>query len=137
MPKYTFICSPEGKLPSGIASTLTNKLKELSGKKCFIELDEAKSKRSLDQNAFLWSQVYNTIRQFHLEQGAAYTLEQVHEACLQDFAPKVELHTLDGKTRLVPMRSKSMNVQEMNQYITNIEVALNQYGVYFPAKPYD
>jgi hypothetical protein len=136
MPKFTFVVSSEGRLPQGIASTLTAQLKTLAGIKCTIELCEAKTKRSLDQNAFLWSVVYTTIREFHLEQGAAYSIEQIHEACLHDYAPKVELTMIDGTIKIAPMRSKDMSVTEMNQYIMNIEAALADFGISFPAPPW-
>lgn len=135
MPKFSFIVTPEGKLPVGIAKTLTLRLKELSGKKASIELAEAKDKRSLDANALYWSVVLPLVRSFRLEQGDAVSIEDCHEDLLSEFAPLVERKSLDGSTKFVPMRSKHMNVEEFSKYILSIEVRLNEFGIYFPANP--
>lgn len=132
VPKFTFIVTPEGKLPVGIASTLTARLKELAGKKCTIELLEAKDKRSLNANAFYWSVVLPIVRQFRLEQGDAVSIEQIHEDLLSEFAPLVESKLLDGAIKLVPKRSKNMNVEEFSNYLRAIEVRLNQFSIYLP-----
>lgn len=137
MPQFTFYVSESGRLPQGIASTLTARLKELANKKCTIKLEEAKDNRSLDANAFLWGVVYETIRQFHLDQGSSYTIEQIHESCLEDFSPKVEIRLIDGSTKLVPKRSKHMTVEEFHKYILAIEVRLNEFSIYFPAHKFE
>lgn len=137
MPQFTCIITPDGKLPSGIASTLTSRLKELAGKKAVIKLEEAKDKRSNDANAFYWSCVVPLVRQFRLEQGDAVSLEDVHEDLLSEFSSLVERKMMDGTVKLVPKRSKHMTVEEFHKYILAIEVRLNEFSIYFPAHKFE
>lgn len=137
MAQFTFYVTESGRLPQGIASTLTARLKELAGKKCTIKLEEAKDKRSNDANAFYWSCVVPLVRQFRLEQGDAVSLEDVHEDLLQEFSPLVERKMMDGTVKLVPMRSKHMTVEQFHKYILAIEVRLNEFSIYFPAHNFE
>jgi len=136
MPKYTFMCLPEGKLPSGIASTLTAQLKSLAGLKCTIELAEAKDKRSNDANAYYWGVLIPAVREFRLEQGEACSPDDIHEDLLAVYSPLVERKALDGSIKMLPLRSSAMNKEQFFKYCMTIEVALADFGIILPAPPW-
>lgn len=132
MPKLTFICSPEGKLPNGIFTILTSQIKTLAGKKCTIELLEAKDKRSLAANAYYWGVIIPTVRTFRLEQGDARSPDDIHEDLLSVYSPLVERKALDCSVKMLPLRSSAMSVEEFYKYCLNIEVALADFGIVLP-----
>jgi hypothetical protein len=134
MPRYTFMVSDVGKLPVGIASTLTNALKELAGKKCTIELKEAKDKRSLDSNSYYWGVIIPAVRAFRLEQGDACSPDDIHEDLLACFSPLVERKSLSGDIKLLPLRSSAMDKEQFHKYMLTIESSLSEFGVVLPDK---
>jgi hypothetical protein len=134
--KFTFIVTPEGKLPLGIAKHLTQILSELAGKKATIELKESKQKRGCNANRYYWGVIVCTVRAFLLEQGQAKSLEDVHEELIAVYSPTIEIIGFDGRGRFVPMRSSKMDKDQFYKYCLNIESALATYGVVLPARDY-
>jgi hypothetical protein len=131
--QYSFYITPDGKLPIGIKETLARIIPTFANKKVRLALEEAKEKRSLDQNALYWGVVIPLVRQFRLDQGDPVTDEQAHDDLLAEFAPRVATKKLDGTTELLPLRSRKMNVTQMATYITAIEGRLSQFGIHLPA----
>lgn len=126
--KLTFIITPDGKLPEGIRTTLQRVIPTFAGKRMTLELREYQEKRSLDQNALLWSCINPHVRMVRFNFGDPVTIEQVHEDLLAEFAPTVECKKLDGTTYTRPMRSKEMSVKQFNDYVTAIQARMAQFG---------
>ena len=103
-------------------------LAALPGKALRVEYAEAKSKRSNDQNAYLWGLVYPTILQSGQLDG--WTAEDLHEYFLG------EIHGWEtvegfGRRRLRPLRRSSrMNKAEFANYVAEIQRRMAELGIY-------
>lgn len=128
MPDYTFIMQQDGKLPVGMKDTLGRVLPSYAGKKIKLSINEAKDKRSLDQNSYYWVAIVPHVRQVRFDNGDPMSIEATHEDLLNEFAPTVECKRIDGSTYTRPMRSKEMSVDQMAQYMTAITARMAQFG---------
>lgn len=105
-------------------------LAALPGKALRVEYAEAKSKRSNEQNAYLWGVVYPTILQSGRLDG--WTADDVHEYLLG------EIHGWEtvegfGRKRLRPLRRSSrMNKAEFANYVAEIQRRMAELGIYIP-----
>ena len=126
MPTYTFIVQPDGKLPIGMKETLGRVIPSYAGKKVRLGLEEARDKRSLDQNAYYWAAIVPHVRMVRLEMGDPVTIEHTHEDLLAEFAPTVTSKKTNGASYVRPMRSKEMNVKQMADYITAVTAVMAQ-----------
>lgn len=137
MTTYTLIVQPDGKLPVGIRETLARVFPSYAGKKIRLSIQEAKEKRSLDQNALYWVAVVPAVRAARLDMGDPLTLENVHEDLLAQFAPTVTGKRMNGSIYTRPMRSKEMSVPQMAEYMTAIIAWMAQMGYPIETKDYD
>lgn len=126
--KLSFYITPEGKLPDTIRVRLQQVIPTFAGKRMTLELKEYQEKRSLDQNALLWSKINPHVRMVRFNFGDPVTMEQVHEDLLAEFAPTVECKKLDGTLYSRPMRSKEMSVKQFNDYVTAICARMAEFG---------
>lgn len=132
MPSYTFFMQETGKLPDAIKQTLANVLPSYAGKKVRLSIDEAKDKRSLDQNAYMHGVIIAHVRKVRFDNGDPVSIEQAHEDLLKQFAPTVECRTIKGEIYTRPMRSKEMSVKEMADYLTAITAFMANFGAPVP-----
>lgn len=121
-------------MPSGIKETLARIFPTFAGKKIRLSIDEAKDKRSLDQNSYYWSAIVPHVRHVRFEMGDPLSIEQIHEDLLSQFAPVKTAKKIDGSSYMRPMRSKEMSVQQMAIYITAITAIMAQFGHPIPIK---
>jgi len=68
-----------------------------------------------------------------LEQGDGRTIDDWHETLLASFAAVIEVTDLNGKDRLAPQRTHTMDVKTMNDYITAIGAYFAEIGFPLPA----
>lgn len=136
MPTYVFMLENDGKLPVGIRETLVRILPGYAGKKIRMTIEEAKTKRSLNQNDYYWAAIVPHVRQVRADNGDPVTVELCHEDLLSEFAPRIQHKKVSGEKvdYFRPMRSSEMNVQEMADYITCITAAMAQFGNPVPLK---
>lgn len=128
MTTLTFCMMPDGKLPIGIRESLAKLFPPLAGKKLRLTIDEAREKRSLDQNAYYWAAIVSHVRQVRFDNGDPVSEDKCHEDLLEEFAPRVECKKLTGGTYARPMRSKEMSVPQMAEYITAITASMANFG---------
>ena len=116
----SFRIQPDGKLFPGTREMLSKLFPLYADKLVRFSIEEAKEKRSLDQNAYYWVAIVPAVRAYRLELGDPLSKEQIHEDLLSQFAPTVTGKKLDGTIYTRPMRSKEMSVNEMATYLTAI-----------------
>jgi hypothetical protein len=134
MTTYTFCMNEDGKMPVGIKETLARLFPSLAGKKIRLSIEEAKDKRSLDQNAYYRGFVLTHVRHVRLENGDPVSLDQAHEDLLEQFSPRVEGKTLLGKPYSRAKRTHEMNVEEMANFITVITATMADFGNPMPIR---
>lgn len=134
MSTYTFCMLETGKMPDGMRTTLANVFPSYAGKKIRLSIDEAKEKRSNDQNSYYWSAIVPFVRYARFEMGDPLSLNAVHEDLLKQFAPTVTVRGLNGEAYTRPMRSKEMTVSQMAAYITAISGTMASMGYPVPVR---
>ena len=94
-----------------------------------------KTKRSKEQNGYLWGVVYPTIRQHVFDStGQRFTTEEIHEWCKAQFldgAPK----EIMGRNIIVRSTTK-LNKQQFSDYIAAIQHHFAEQGCYIPEPEY-
>lgn len=83
MAQFTFYVTESGRLPQGIASTLTARLKELAGKKCTIKLEEASSSTSDKQRRYYFGVIVEDFIKYFISQHQHFTKEQMHDSMMR------------------------------------------------------
>lgn len=81
--------------------------------KVWLEIDEDKPKRSLDQNAFMWMYID------HIEKETGNLATDLHELFKRKFLPPVPKSILGVKFKL-PASTKDLTKQEMSEYLDKI-----------------
>jgi hypothetical protein len=90
-----------------------------------LEVSEYKSRRSDEQNRYLWGYVYKTICQ-RLD---GWDADDVHEYCLGEWSGWETLEGL-GRKRLRPLRRSSrLSKQEFKEYIEFIQRRMAEHGI--------
>lgn len=128
MTQYTFCMLDNGRLPDGIKQTLANVFPSYAGKKVRLAIDEAKERRSLDQNSYYRAAILPHVRRVRFEAGDPMNLDAVHEDLIKTFAPVISAKDMYGKAYTRPMRTHEMSVSEMAQFITAISAVMAQFG---------
>ncbi len=128
MTTYTFCILPDGKLPIGIKETLARVFPTLANKKIRLSINEAKDKRSLDQNAYYWVAIVPHVRQVRFDMGDPVSEETVHEDLLSEFAPRINSKKFSGIPVIRAMRSKEMSVSQFSEYVTAITAQMANFG---------
>ena len=96
-----------------------------AGKPLAVNITEAKSKRSSQQNRFHFA------RMEHLSEtawvnGVTFSKEAWHEFFADRFAAKTEVRLPDGEIKLVRQSTSDMNVEEFSAFCTKIDVYCSQ-----------
>lgn len=133
MPKFTFICSPEGKLPVGIASTLTAQLKALAGKKCTIELAEAKDKRSLQQNSYWFAMLDKYVVPVFREAGSNWSDFDIHEEIMKELGYEKAFVKPNGEIVAKRIHSSSFDTKQWEEFMERGRAHLaTEYKIFLP-----
>ena len=127
---YTIL--ENGKLPEGAKQNLSTVIPLFAGKRVRFTIEEAKYKRSNKANNYYWGVIIPHVRKVRAELGDPVSEELIHEHLLLEFSPRVEGKYLLKEMGLRPMRSKEMNVEQFNQYVTAITAAMAQFGYPVP-----
>jgi hypothetical protein len=93
-----------------------------------LEVSEYKSRRSDEQNRYLWGVVYATI----LKHLPGWDAEDVHDYFLGEHFGWETLEGM-GRKRVKPIRRSSrLNKTEFAEYVAFIQRAMAERGVYIP-----
>lgn len=133
MPKFTMIVTPEGKLPSGIAQTLTNHLKELAGKKATIELCEAKDKRSLQQNSYWFAMLDKYVVPVFREAGSNWSDFDIHEQIMKELGYEKAMVKPNGEIVAKRLHSSAFDTKQWEEFMERGRAHLAaEYGIFLP-----
>lgn len=131
MAAQAFVLPPEPSDREQIAANLhAFVMKALPGKRLKVTVEEAKKRRSDEQNRYLWGCVYPTILQSG--QLAGWCTEDVHEYLLGEIYGWETLAGF-GRKRLRPIRrSSGMSTVEFSEYVAQIQQRMAEMGIYIP-----
>jgi len=107
-----------------------------------ITVAEYRTKRSSEQNAFMWKAVLEPIAKQAYVRGERFAADIWNEHLKEQFLPEVNArgmakwaHLPSGQRRLV-MSTTDLNVAEMTTYLDAIQAyAASELGVQFDAHP--
>jgi hypothetical protein len=104
---------------------------EIPEKGWAITVQDFQSKRSLEQNRYIFSQVYTPIAQQMGEAtGKLIKTEVIHEFMKSMFSPRVRWE-FAGVVKYVPKSTTKFTVPEFSDYIEKCTAWANENGVYF------
>jgi hypothetical protein len=93
-----------------------------------VSVERYTKKRSLDQNALLWSLYAEVLKRDEL---AGWDKEDLHEWALGEYFGWSELRALDGRRRLKPLkRSSKLSTSEFNELIEWFVRRMAEFGIY-------
>lgn len=101
-------------------------LEQNDGKKLVLDVNREKSKRSLDQNAYLWGVVYKVIADH-----TGYSETEVHEVFKRMFLPP-RFIKWKGREIKLPNTTTELNKAEFGEYITRIQAEVADMGITIP-----
>jgi hypothetical protein len=105
-------------------------LKALPGKRLKVVVQEAKKRRSDEQNRYLWGVVYPTILRSGQLDG--WTAEDLHEFFLGEVFGWETVSGF-GRKRMRPIRrSSGLSTVEFADYVARIQRRMAELGVYVP-----
>lgn len=131
MAAQAFVLPPEPSDREKIAANLhAFVMKALPGKRLKVTVEEAKKRRSDDQNRYLWGCVYPTILKSGQLEG--WTAEDLHEFFLGEVFGW-ETVTGFGRKRMRPIRrSSGLSTTEFSDFVSRIQQRMAEVGVYVP-----
>lgn len=111
-----------GRLPRELAEKIARVVRSLDGKRVCVKIEEAKRKRSLQANAYLWAGVYPPIVAAFRDYGNAVDAEDVHLYCKQHVAKlKRVLVTPDGEVLHTVGSTADFTPSQMADYIAVVK----------------
>jgi len=96
-----------------------------AGKPLAVNITEAKSKRSIQQNKFHWARMA-WLEENAWVSGQRFDKEAWHEFFADRFAAKKELRLPDGEIKLTRESTSDMCVAEFSAFCTQIDVYCSQ-----------
>lgn len=125
--------SPQGKLPPAIASTLTSRLKEMSGKKATIELAEASTKRSLQQNSYWFAMLHKYVVPVFREAGSNWSDFDVHEEIMKELGYENAYVKPNGEIVAKRIHSSTFDTKQWEEFMERSRAHLaTEYNIFLP-----
>ena len=118
----------KGEIVFNNLSQAHNRLKQLSGKRVVVEVEQEKTSRSTQQNKFLWSAIYGTI-----EQETGQDLTEIHEWCKSQFLP-TRIVTVLGKSVKMKGSTAKLSKLEFGDYVDKIRAYFADFQISFPVQ---
>lgn len=125
----------EGKLKINQREYMIEQLKKYEGKDVIVEVKQAKSQRSLNQNAYYWGVVIKML----MEEFGMNTREErdsLHQILIQKFIEdeQVELSILGKEYKAKTHRTSSdLDAKEFEEYLSKVRQWANvEFGVFIP-----
>jgi len=91
-----------------------------------VEIEKEKSKRSLDQNAYLWGVVYKTIAE-----STGHTEQEIHEYLKRVCLPPQTVKIM-GKEIKLPASTSTLDKGAFGEYIERIRAEVAPLGIVIP-----
>ena len=109
------------------AAVIRARLAMWKGRRVWVEVNREKSRRSLSQNAWLWSGIYGPISEW-----SGYEPEEVHELLKAMFLPVKELVLPTGETQIIPGSTAKLDSGAFSNYVDRIRRWAASQGLYLP-----
>jgi hypothetical protein len=100
-------------------------LSKFEGKKVTVEVEKVSSKRSLQQNAWMWA-CFEVIGDYMGENK-----NTVHRIMTGLFAPKKEVK-MGNRRMMIPKGTSEMSIGEMVQFMMEVSAEAGQFGITLP-----
>ncbi len=126
--------SNAGHLPGQVHREFDDLVRSFAGKRITIKLSPYKKKRSLNQNAYLWSVVYGRIVDVFREAGNNVDADDVHAYC-KDIVGKLKqvFVTPDGEVLTGPGSTAKLSTMEFEVYVEKVRAwAAETLGIAIP-----
>lgn len=123
-----------GKPPTHVLHRLLDAISRAGDKRLVLTLKEQKRRRSLSQNAYLWSVVYARIVEVFREHGNNVDAEDVHAFC-KDHVGKLRqvFVTPDGEVLTGPGSTAKLGTMEFEVYAEKVRAwAAETLGIAIP-----
>jgi len=106
-----------GKMTLNNRDIFTNEIQKYEGKDLILEIREAKSQRSLNQNAYYWGIVLDI-----LSKETGYTLHEMHEVLKSKFLSTIIDFFYKNKTEVLygSRSTANLNTKEFENYLEEI-----------------
>lgn len=106
-------------------------IRALGPKQWRVTIEEAKSRRSQNQNRYLWL-IYGEIIKNGGEAMQGWRPEELHEFFLIEHFGH-EVHDIFGKKKLVPLnRSSKLSKAEFADFVAHIQQFMAERGMFLP-----
>jgi hypothetical protein len=129
---------PRGTTPDQIAQAVSVLVRGLDFKKSWkVSIEEFRSKRSNQANAYLWGVVYPSILEGAGEMLAGWERDDLHQFFLMEHFGEETLE-IGGRTHSRPFRgSSSLNREEFTEYLEFLSRRAAELGIAIPEPSYD
>lgn len=119
--EWTTQVSNAGHLPGQVRREFDDLIRSLPGKRVTIKLSLYQKRRSLNQNAYLWSVIYARIVDAFRECGNNVDADDVHSYC-KDHVGKLKqvFVTPDGEVLTGPGSTAKLSTQEFEVYAEKV-----------------
>jgi len=123
-----------GKLPPSVSQQITSCLSGFEGKRVIVAIREQKKRRSLNQNAYLWSVVYGRIVDVFREYGNNVDAEDVHAYCKDNIGKLKQVFvTPNGEVLTGPGSTAKLSTIEFEVYAEKVRAwAAETLGIGIP-----
>lgn len=123
----------QGKLDQNISSHLSMCLRNMEGKRVRITLEEAKRRRSNNQNAYYWGVVIPIILAMFKDAGNDVDETEVHEYLKEHIGGlKHVMTTPDGIRKSVVTSSTKLTTQEFEDYMEKVRAWAAEFDLIIP-----
>jgi hypothetical protein len=123
-----------GFVPSSVLQRLGEAVARMEGKRLILTLKEQKWKRSLNQNAYLWSVIYGRIVDVFRDAGNNVDAEDVHAYCKDNVGKLKQVFvTPDGEVLTGPGSTAKLSTVEFEVYAEKVRAwAAETLGLAIP-----
>ena len=134
MPKFKAVF--HGEVREGVLDRLPDLLRAcraVDGRKVVVTLEEAKKRRSNNQNAYMWGVVIPVITEMLRDFGNNVSPEETHEFLKVHVGKLIkEVTSMDGKIRRIPGTTTTLSTLEMENYLEKCRAFAAENGCVVP-----
>jgi len=126
MKEIFFAKAKDGLIEFSNKNALFQFLVKLEGKSLWVEIQDAREKRSLDQNAWYWGVVLKTIAE-----SVGHTENELHEIFKRMFLPPKTLE-YRGREIKIPGTTTELSKGDFSEYIEKVRAEVSSLGIIIP-----
>lgn len=131
--KLSFFITEQGKLPEGIKNTLARIIPTLAGKKVRLTLEEAKDKRSLQQNSYWFAMLDKYVVPVFREAGSNWSDFDIHEEIMKELGYEKAMVKPNGEIVAKRLHSSEFNTKAWEEFMERARAHLaTEYDIFLP-----